>query len=196
MRQAIDELAREGRIAILDATPDGRAVYRRLGFQDSWGFQRFIRPRAAPPGTATSPPAGTRVRALAIDDWPALCAYDGAAFGAERGAMLKGLRGRLPAAELVAERAGRIAGFLLGRDGMLAGHLCPLIADDDAIACALIAHALNALDGPLFIDLADDKTAVRNFLEACGFEPPCGRSRACSTGRPRASTTRRGPSRW
>jgi hypothetical protein len=111
------------------------------------------------------------VRALANDDWPALCAYDGAAFGAERGAMLKGLRGRLPAADVVAERAGRIAGFLLGRDGMLAGHLCPLIADDDAIACALIAHALNALDGPLFIDLADDKTAVRNFLEACGFEP-------------------------
>ena len=85
--------------------------------------------------------------------------------------MLKGLRGRLPAADFVAERAGRIAGFLLGRDGMLAGHLCPLIADDDAIACALIAHALNALDGPLFIDLADDKTAVRNFLEACGFDP-------------------------
>ena len=134
-------------------------------------FNDFIRREPRRPAAATSPPAGTRVRALANDDWPALCAYDAAAFGAERGAMLKGLRGRLPAADVVAERAGRIAGFLLGRDGMLAGHLCPLIADDDAIACALIAHALNALDGPLFIDLADDKTAVRNFLEACGFDP-------------------------
>ena len=171
MRQAMDELARQGRIPILDATPDGRAVYRRLGFQDSWGFQRFIRREPRRPAAATSPPAGTRVRALASDDWPALCAYDAAAFGAERGAMLKGLRGRLPAAEIVAERDGRIAGFVLGRDGMLAGHLCPLIADDDAIACALLARALNVLDGPLFIDLADDKTAVRNFLEACGFDP-------------------------
>ena len=70
-------------------------------------------------------------------DWPALCAYDATAFGAERGAVLAGLRGRLPRPELVAERAGRIAGFILGRDGMLAGHLCPLIADDDVIACAL-----------------------------------------------------------
>jgi predicted GNAT family acetyltransferase len=171
MRRAMEELAREGRIPILDATPDGRAVYRRLGFQDSWGFQRFIRREPRRPAAATSPPAGTRVRALASDDWPALCAYDAAAFGAERGAMLKGLRGRLPAAEIVAERDGRIAGFVLGRDGMLAGHLCPLIADDDAIACALLARALNVLDGPLFIDLADDKTAVRNFLEACGFDP-------------------------
>jgi GNAT superfamily N-acetyltransferase len=171
MRRAMEELAREGRIPILDATPDGRAVYRRLGFQDSWGFQRFIRREPRRPAAATSPPAGTRVRALASDDWPALCAYDAAAFGAERGAMLKGLRGRLPAAEIVAERDGRIAGFVLGRDGMLADHLCPLIADDDAIACALLARALNVLDGPLFIDLADDKTAVRNFLEACGFDP-------------------------
>src|SRR4029453_9491212 len=99
----------------------------------------------------------------------AVSACGGAAFGAERGAVLAGLRGRLPPAEVVAERAGGVAGFLLGRDGMLAGHLCPLIADDDAIACALLARALDALDGPLFIDFADDKTAVRSFLERRGF---------------------------
>ena len=102
---------------ILDATPDGRAVYRTLGFQDSWGFHRLIRrePRARPSDLA-APRARACVRSP-TRDWPALCAYDAAAFGAERGAMLAGLRGRLPAAELVAERAGRIAGFLLGRDG-------------------------------------------------------------------------------
>jgi GNAT superfamily N-acetyltransferase len=169
MRRAMEELAAAGLVPALDATPDGRAVYRRLGFTDSWGFARLIRrerPTAAP---AFAPPAGVTIRPLTDADWPALCTYDAAAFGAERGAVLAGLRGRLPSAELVAERAGRIAGFLLGRDGMLAGHLCPLIADDDAIACALIAHALDALDGPLFIDFADDKTAVRSFLEARGF---------------------------
>jgi GNAT superfamily N-acetyltransferase len=168
MRRAMEDLDAMGLIAILDATPDGRAVYRNLGFQDSWGFQRFIR-RTPERARTTSPPPDIRVRPLTDADWPTLCRYDAEAFGAERGAMLSGLRGRLPAAELVAERAGGIAGFLLGRDGMRAGHLCPLIADDDAVACALLAHALGALDGPLFIDLADDKTVVRDFLEARDF---------------------------
>jgi ribosomal protein S18 acetylase RimI-like enzyme len=169
MRRAMDELAAAGLVAVLDATPDGRAVYRRLGFADSWGFARLIR-RERPAATAPfGVPAGVAIRGVTDADWPALCAYDAAAFGAERGAVLAGLRGRLPLAEFVAERVGGIAGFLLGRDGMLAGHLCPLIADDDAIACALVARALDALDGPLFIDLADDKTAVRSFLETRGF---------------------------
>jgi GNAT superfamily N-acetyltransferase len=168
MRRAMDELAAAGLVPALDATPDGRAVYRRLGFTDSWGFARLIR-RERQAAAAFATPAGVTVRPVTDADWPALCAYDAAAFGAERGAVLAGLRGRLPPAEFVAERAGRVAGFLLGRDGMLAGHLCPLIADDDAIACVLIARALDALDGPLFIDLADDKSAVRRFLETRGF---------------------------
>ena len=169
MRRAMDELSAAGLVPVLDATPDGRAVYRRLGFTDSWGFARLIRRARQAASAPFGVPAGVTIRAVTNADWPALCAYDAAAFGAERDAVLAGLRGRLAPAELVAERAGRVAGFLLGRDGMLAGHLCPLIADDDAIACALIARALEALDGPLFIDLADSKTQVRGFLEARGF---------------------------
>jgi GNAT superfamily N-acetyltransferase len=170
MRWAMDDLAAAGLVPVLDATPDGREVYRRLGFQDSWGFQRLIR-RERPPTAAPVAAADVGIRAIADQDWPALCAYDAAAFGAERSAVLSDLRRRLPAAALVAERAGDIAGFMLGRDGARAGHLCPLIADDDATACALLARALDALDGPLFIDFADDKAAVLSFLETRGFSP-------------------------
>jgi ribosomal protein S18 acetylase RimI-like enzyme len=169
MRRAMDELAAAGLVPVLDATPDGRAVYRRLGFTDSWGFARLIRRERQAAAAPFAVPAGVSIRAVTDADWPALCAYDAAAFGAERDAVLAGLRGRLPLAELLAERAGRVAGFVLGRDGMLAGHLCPLIADDDAIACALVARALDAVDRPLFIDFADSKTQVRGFLDARGF---------------------------
>ena len=171
MRWAMDDLAAARLVPVLDATPDGREVYRRLGFQDSWGFQRLIR-RERPPANATfAAAAGVDIRAIADQDWPALCAYDATAFGAERGAVLADLRRRVPAAALVAERAGGVAGFMLGRDGARAGHICPLIADDDTTACALIARALDALDGPLFIDLADDKAEVLSFLETRGFSP-------------------------
>jgi GNAT superfamily N-acetyltransferase len=169
MRRAMDDLAARGLVPILDATPDGRAVYRRLGFEDSWGFQRLIR-RERPPATeAVAAPAGMTIRPVRDADWQRLCAYDTAAFGAERGGVLAGLRGRLPAAELIAERDGRVAGFLLGRDGRLTAQLGPLIADDDAIACALAARALAALPGAVFVDLADAKTALRDFLADRGF---------------------------
>jgi hypothetical protein len=168
MQWAIRDLAASDLVPVLDATPDGRAVYRRLGFADSWGFQRLRRERRGASATF-APPAGISVRPLAQADWPALCAYDAAAFGAERGAVLAGLRGRLAAADLVAMHDSRIAGFLLGRDGGLAGHIGPLIADDDAIARALLARALDAIEGPLFIDLADSKVELRGFLDAHGF---------------------------
>ena len=57
----------------------------------------------------------------------------------------------------------------LGRNGGLAAHIGPLIAEDDAIARALVARALEAFEGPLFIDLADSKAELRSFLDAHGF---------------------------
>jgi GNAT superfamily N-acetyltransferase len=169
MRWAIDDLAAAGLIPVLDATPDGREVYRRLGFEDSWGFQRLICREQQNAAATVQTPADVIIRPLTDADRPALCAYDGAAFGAERSAVLAGLRKRLPAAELVAERAGKLAGFLLGRDGALAAQLGPLIADDGAIACALAGHALERAQAPLFVDLADSKAELRRLLDARGF---------------------------
>jgi GNAT superfamily N-acetyltransferase len=169
MRRAMDDLAAAGLVPVLDATPDGRAVYRALGFEDSWGFHRLTR-RERPGAVEPSPaPDGVTVRPIADADWPALCAHDAAAFGADRSAVLARLRGRLGAAELVAERNGRLVGFLLGRDGRVAAQVGPLIAESDAIARALLARAVNAIEGTMFIDLADAKADVRSWLEARGF---------------------------
>jgi GNAT superfamily N-acetyltransferase len=169
MRRAMDDLAAAGLVPVLDATPDGHAVYQGLGFEDSWGFHRLIRRERPVSAEAVPVPADVIVRPITDADWPALCAYDAAAFGAERKAVLAGLRGRLPAAELLAERGHRIAGFLLGRDGRIAAQAGPLIADDDAVARVLLARALDGIEGPLFVDLADAKTQLRSFLEARGF---------------------------
>jgi GNAT superfamily N-acetyltransferase len=169
MQMAMDDLAAAKLVPVLDATPDGHAVYQRLGFEDSWGFHRLIRRERSPNNEPPPSPVDVIIRPITDADWSALCAYDAASFGAERNAVLAGLRRRLPAAELLAERAGCIAGFLLGRDGRIASQLGPLIAEDDAIACALLARALDRLDGPVFVDFADAKTDVRHFLDARGF---------------------------
>jgi hypothetical protein len=83
--------------------------------------------------------------------------------------MLMRLRGRLTPAELVARRNGRIAGFLLGRDGRVVPQVGPLIADDDAIAHALLSRALSTLAGPVLIACADAKVKLRAWLEEKGF---------------------------
>jgi len=167
MHRATDDLAAARLVPVLDATPDGRAVYRNLGYQDCWGFYRLKREQRR--GTALSTPAGITVDSIKTGDWARICAFDAAAFGADRRGVLSGLRGRLPAAELMAQSEGRIVGFCLGRNGRIASHIGPLVAESDAAACAILAHALKAIEGPVFIDLADAKSAVWLFLEERGF---------------------------
>jgi GNAT superfamily N-acetyltransferase len=125
MRRAMDDLAARNLVPVLDATPDGRAVYRNLGFQDSWGFHRLIRRESGKVSEGMSAPEDVTIRAITEADWQKLISYDAAVFGAERSGVLAGLRGRLPAGELVAERNGRMVGFMLGRDGRVAAPRCP-----------------------------------------------------------------------
>jgi GNAT superfamily N-acetyltransferase len=169
MRGAIDDLVDAGLVPVLDATPAGREVYRKLGFADTWGFARLARPGSARPAAMDPPADGISVGPITDADWSGLCAYDTAAFGADRSRLLARLRGRLPPVDLVARRGGRLVGFLLGRDGRIASQLGPLIADDAVGARALLTRALATIGGPIFIDLADSKTETRAWLEARGF---------------------------
>ena len=167
LHRCIDELKGTGRVPVLDATPAGRPLYRELGFEETWGYHRLARTDAR--AIDNAPTGGTAVRPIATVDWTALCAYDAATFGAERSALLARLRGRLPAAELIAERNGRIAGFMLGRNGRSASQIGPLVAENDDVAHALLSRALTAVDGPIYLDLADSKAAIRSWLGDCGF---------------------------
>ncbi len=171
LRRCIDGLTGAGLTPVLDATPDGRAVYRALAFEDSWGYQRLSARAVLKVGDLPMPPAGVTVRRADDTCWDALCAYDAAAFGADRRALLTNLLARLPAVAQVAEREGRIVGILLGRDGRTATQLGPLAADDDATALALLARGLVAVAGPVYIDLADAKEGLRAWLMARGFAP-------------------------
>jgi GNAT superfamily N-acetyltransferase len=168
LNRCVADLTAQALVPVLDATPAGRMVYTALGFEDTWGFHRLAcnawQAGAAPVGE----PAAT-IRAITDTDWPDLCRYDAAAFGADRSGILARLRGRMPQAELIAHRGDRIAGFLLGRDGRSATQLGPLVADDDAVAGTLLLRGLAAVQGPIYVDLADAKASLRRVLEAGGF---------------------------
>lgn len=167
LRRALDDLARDRRLPVLDATPAGREVYRQEGFCDTWSFRRLALDGAWR-GAAEST-RGIRVRTLQSQDWPAVAALDLPVFGADREFLLRSLAPRLPQAALVAERDGQLTGFLLGREGREARQLGPLVARDTETARALLAAGLSAVPPPLYLDLVDRETETRAWLERDGF---------------------------
>jgi GNAT superfamily N-acetyltransferase len=168
LRYCIDRLLDRRLVPVLDATPAGRAVYLGLGFQDCWSMRRLVLHR---PFRHDDRERGddALVRPLHANDWPALLAYDRAVFGGDRQALLRRLADRLPRTALVAERSGRLDGFLLGRDGRVMTQIGPLAAEDEKTAEALLRHALLTQPSPLAIDLADRHERLGRWLIERGF---------------------------
>ncbi|HRP27696.1 MAG TPA: GNAT family N-acetyltransferase [Burkholderiaceae bacterium] len=166
LRHALAHLGAQGRAAILDATPAGRAVYVQEGFADTWGFARYRREAGAAAPPATPAPA---TRRLTEADWPAIDLLDTPAFGASRLALLRTLAARWPQAARVAEEGGRLRGYVLGRDGREAAQIGPLLADDDGVAIALLGDVLRCAPGSLYVDLLDRRRSLLPWLEQAGF---------------------------
>jgi GNAT superfamily N-acetyltransferase len=168
MQRAIGDLTAKGMVPVLDATPAGRDVYVGLGFQDSFIYKRLLlSDRTVIPSMEN----GIAVEPISDAAWRELCAYDLATFGADRSDVLARLRGRLSEAEFCVWRGGHIAGFLMGRMGRRAAQLGPLVAENEEIACALLAQALETLSPPVYIDFIDDKPQTACFLATAGFAP-------------------------
>ena len=184
MQWALDALGTT-RSVVLDATPAGRAVYRRLGFADVFGFTRWSLPAAAPSPHAVVP------RPIEEADWPGLLALDEACFGAPRGALLRDFARRMPRAAFILP--GR-DGFVLARDGLRAPQIGPVVAPDAASALALIDAARAALGQPCVIDLADAAQPLAGALGASALRPFTRMARgAAPGGRPEQNFVFAGP---
>jgi hypothetical protein len=168
LNRCIAEVQASGAIAGLDATENGRPIYLPLGFRDLYKISRWHFDRAK------EAPSSITLRRLAPSDLPAVIAYDCALSSMERPALLKHLAGRQPNAAWVAESAGRVKGFVMGREGRIASSIGPVVADDEAIGLALIAKAASSVPGPFIIDAPDAHAKVRAWLEGQGAVSPRG----------------------
>lgn len=161
----IERLTSRGLVPGLDATTAGRAVYSRLGFQDTWPIARLV----CSGGSATAARRNSPVlRRADSGDLAALAELDSRAFGADRPALLARLLERGPELAVVSG-SGDITGFLLARPGRTATQLGPVVASDPAIALAMVEHALLQATGACLIDVVDLEPGVRVALEARGF---------------------------
>lgn len=164
LKDCISRLRDAGMIPVLDATPAGREVYKPLGFRDGWPIQRWRRriERDLPPAEGA--------REMRNEDWPRVLALDAAAFGCDRSPLLERLRARCAGFSCVVETDGRLRGFLLGREGRVATQLGPIVAEDEAAAPQLAAHAIARLRAPIILDALERHAGFASWLAAAGFE--------------------------
>lgn len=168
LKRCIEEATSSGAVAGLDATEEGRPIYLPLGFHDLYKISRWHFEGA------NEPPPDRAVRPLTRSDLPAVQAFDLSLTDMERPALLAHLAGRQPARAFAAVNAGRICGFVLGREGRTASSIGPVVAENEGIALALISRAASVVSGPLIIDVPDAHREIRGWLQAQGAVSPRG----------------------
>ena len=162
-QQCIRDIQSHGRIAMLDATPQGETLYRQFGFDALWRLTRWrreARPATRPELPSTKP------------DLDTLAELDQEALGFARMAVLRELTGR-PDSRYVRH----VLGFAIVRVGRVAHHIGPLLATDEPTAISVMQEAASAFEGPLLIDVPDERPLLRRALAEAGFAPQRGFAR-------------------
>ena len=159
----------------LDATPLGRPLYRRYGFEDEAALSRHVidQARLAEPRVARTRPARSAVRPLTGAEMAIVIEQDRATFGGTRGAVLEWAFRSAPQYAYTVRSDSTERGpihYCLGRRGRLFDQIGPVVAGDDDIAHALVSAALGAAgDRRVAVDVFDSRRAFAAAMRADGF---------------------------
>jgi len=197
--KAIDYLdARRVPCMKLDATPQGKPIYARLGFRIEYEIERHsltreasgcgpdlcVAPsfRACPEQSegsasastgrgATSQTATQAPAAAAAENLEPLLEFDHEVFGADRSALLRSLARSAPELVAIHRSGGAVKGFALGRRGSLADQLGPWAAASASAARAVFDDFLLRSRRPIvFVDVLRDNAWAPALLAARGFQ--------------------------
>ncbi|HET7697634.1 MAG TPA: GNAT family N-acetyltransferase [Vicinamibacterales bacterium] len=165
----------------LDATPLGRPLYRRHGFEDESRLTRHVADASRPAADPPSHGAAHQVRRLGPADLTAVFAQDQRVFGATRRPLLEWLLDGAPHyAHAIDTTAG--AHYCFGRTGRLFDQIGPVVGDD-ASARALVSASLAAAHGRgVVVDAFDRHAGFAAWLRSRGFDGARPLFRMCRAG--------------
>jgi len=169
-RQLMDVVMSDAgaRVLQLVATQAGLKLYQRCGFRERHGIAQHQ-------GTVTRLPAiapplpDTVLRAVSPADVEALCDLDAAAAGANRRQVVNAVFKAGGGVGVLAHRNGRLAGFALVRQSGRGATIGPVVAQDEALAIALIAHQLMTVRGFTRVDVPTDAGQLSDWMETAGL---------------------------
>jgi GNAT superfamily N-acetyltransferase len=116
----------------LDATPQGKPIYEKLGFVSEYELERWKLHRPPAPGATDG---GGAVTKETLDQ-------DREVFGADRSSLLQSIALEHPGFVLQFRSEGKLAGYCFGRGGALADHLGPWVAQEETAARGLLDEFL------------------------------------------------------
>ncbi|MGC2770035.1 MAG: GNAT family N-acetyltransferase [Candidatus Acidiferrum sp.] len=152
----------------LDATPQGKPLYAKLGFVSEYEIERWIVKRSAADSvspTSRRTPAGlTRVQ---LDQ---ICKLDKELFGADRGFLLHSLQDQAPEFTMAVWEQESAQGYCFGRRGLFADHLGPWMSTSRAVAEKLLhAFLTQSSRDTVIVDCFQSNSMTLELLNSCGF---------------------------
>jgi GNAT superfamily N-acetyltransferase len=152
----------------LDATPQGKPLYEKLGFVSEYEIERWTLRRSASQAAKAS---GSGARdSLSPELLESICKTDQEIFGADRSLLLKSLHEDAPEFTAGIWNAGAIEGYAFGRRGSFADQLGPWMTRDASTARQLLetflAHSSREL---VVVDYLKSNAIAGGLLKTFGF---------------------------
>lgn len=148
----------------LDATPQGKLLYEKLGFVSEYEIERWILKRAAQNrADVLSRPSSAQLPASLLE-------RDGEVFGADRRVLLESLHHDAPDFTQISSKDQHLQAYALGRRGSFADHMGPWITTDEHSARALLEQFLaRSQRETVIVDCPKDNGVPRELLKSSGF---------------------------
>jgi GNAT superfamily N-acetyltransferase len=145
----------------LDATPQGKPIYEKLGFVSEYEIERWQLQRAPAPEASIEAHSVTQE---VLDQ-------DREIFGADRSALLRSIALEHPAFGLQTRSRGKLTGYSFGRRGELADHLGPWVAQGESSARRLLDEfLLRSRREKIFVDGMKNSPWAMKLLRELGFQ--------------------------
>lgn len=145
----------------LDATPQGKPLYEKLGFASEYDIERWMLMRQR----------GANFAGKASAEIEDVLRLDREIFGADRSGLLRSLTEAAPDLTLVARQESGVNGYAFGRRGSRADHLGPWIARKEDLASTLLDEFLHRSSRELvFVDCLRQNSWAVPLLRRRGFE--------------------------
>jgi len=175
LNRAIEYLEDFGVATIkLDATPNGKPLYEKLGFVAEYEIDRLAlgpHSQRLRPDSTFGLQISEAEKLEEVLDLDEILKLDREAFGADRSTLLRSLHHDAPEFTTAVCHEGSLAGYTLGRHGSRADHLGPWMAKNEAAAHRLLVAFLTRLTREMiFVDCLKSSPFASRLLQSAGFE--------------------------